>query len=198
MSQRNSHKIRCNVVPRCLQCLPTRSYSVDDGFEAIVCLLHIKVEIMSLFFGEFLTGFHLVQGDEPLYDLATMLEVLVGDFVDRLDHVRQKWMKCRFGDIIQSQCIKEGDEILCCGKDESSRRCSGLWWTRRYISRCIDFVCGQAYTQSFLCSWAFHLLSQYVTFSWHFHDLRPIFDRRCQGQRTPSTRFHRSKWICIA
>ena len=77
-------------------------YSIDDAgktgassvflqcrFEAIVSLVHIKLELTRLFLIEFLGCSHLIQGDQPLNDLALVLKLLICDLIDRLDDLHQ-------------------------------------------------------------------------------------------------------------
>ena len=66
--------------------------SGDDGLESVICLLHVESQISSLLLGQLLAGLHLVQGYQPLDDFASMLEILVGTFVYRLDHVGEERM----------------------------------------------------------------------------------------------------------
>ena len=67
--------------------MTARHTSVDSSLESIVRLLHVEAKVVCLLLSQLLARLHLVQRDKPLYDLASMLKVLVGDFVDGLDHV---------------------------------------------------------------------------------------------------------------
>jgi len=60
------------------------------SLEAIVGLVHIELELSRLLVVELLGRSHLVQGDEPLHNLALIFELLICDLVDRLDDFDQE------------------------------------------------------------------------------------------------------------
>lgn len=90
-------------------------------------------------------GLHLVEGDEPLDDLASVLKVLVGDAVNRLDDVRQKGVQLVLGEEAELYGVEEGDELLRRLEDEDAARvvCRGGGWSGGG-GGCIDGCGGHA------------------------------------------------------
>ena len=112
-----------------------------DRLEAVVSLLHIESQIMRLIFVQLRAALHLVERNEPLYDLATMVKVLVCNFVDGLYDIGQKRVQGGFRYHVKSEGIEEGDEVLSCSEDQTAGCCR--WWYG--ASRCNscdeDLIC---------------------------------------------------------
>jgi hypothetical protein len=130
---------------------------VDGCFEAIVCLLHVESQLGCGLFGKLLVRFHLVEGDEPLDDLAAMLEVLVADLIDRLDDIGEQRMQLGFGDHVQAEGIQKGDEVLGGGEDECAIGNDRSWDIDGLAVLGVDLIFGQANLQPVLCALAFDL-----------------------------------------
>lgn len=94
-----------------------RERSIQDGLEPLVGRVEIELQLSSLLWTEVFGGTHLVQRDEPLDNLALVLEITIGDPVHGLDGVDQDGMQRILGQDIHPDCIKQGDEVLRCGYD---------------------------------------------------------------------------------
>ena len=76
--------------------------SMNGRFESVVGLLHIKGQVSRLIVTQLLARLHLVECDQPLDNLTTMLKVLVSHLVHRLDDIGKKRMERRLGDHVES------------------------------------------------------------------------------------------------
>lgn len=131
------------------------SVLLQCGFEAIVSLIHIKLELARLFLIKLLGCSHLIQGDQPLHDLALVLKLLIRDLIDRLDDLHQQRVECVLLDKTDLDGIEESDEGFGCIDDEGGvgevalLRCRARWAL---------FDCnGYAYAQSLGRSWTIQL-----------------------------------------
>lgn len=110
----------------------TDDMSIKNSLEAIVCLIHVKLQVSGLLWGELLSSPHLIKSDEPLDDLAFVVEIPISDFVDCLDSLDQDGMESVFGQHVHLDCIEQGDEVLGCCHDVSGSY-TGTWelgdWT---------------------------------------------------------------------
>lgn len=84
--------------------------------------LNIKARLPGLILAQLLCRTHLIEGDEPLDDLAAVFEVAVGDFVDALDDFGEERVQAVFAVQVQFECVEEGDEVFGCGGDEGAGR----------------------------------------------------------------------------
>jgi hypothetical protein len=64
----------------------------DSRLETFVRLVHIKSELSNLLWAKLFRCPHLIQRDQPLNDLASIVKILVCDFVDGLDNITKKWV----------------------------------------------------------------------------------------------------------
>ena len=71
---------------------PHGKISVYSSFESIVRLLHIKSELPSFFFAQFFCCPHLIQCDQPLDDLASVIKISICNLINRLDDFGQEWV----------------------------------------------------------------------------------------------------------
>ena len=143
-------------------------YSIDDaeiagansvlfqcGFEAIVSLVHIKLELSRLLLIKLLGCSHLIQGDQPLNDLAFVLKLLVCDLIDRLDDLHQQRVECVLLDKTNLDGIEESDEGF--GRIDNEGRV-GEVALLCCCARGALFDCdGYAYAQSLGRSWTIQL-----------------------------------------
>src|SRR5699024_3748355 len=93
--------------------------------EPLVRLLNVHLELARLLLAQLLSGAHLVEGDEPLDNLAAAVKVLVGDAVDRLDHVGEERVELVRGQHAELDGVEEGDELLRRLEDQHAARVVG-------------------------------------------------------------------------
>lgn len=80
--------------------------------ESLVCLLDIHVQLSRLLLTQLLRSLHLVERNQPLDNLASVVKVLVRDLVDGLDDVGQQRMELVFRQQTQFDSIQECDKFL--------------------------------------------------------------------------------------
>ena len=102
-------------------------------------------------------------------------------------------MQLRFRDHVQSESVEECDEILGGSKDEGTRsyRGGGRMRLLPLTLRSIDFVDGEAYSQTLFGSRAFdlrHVKSGSTALASLY--IHPISDRRCLGLGTRGRQNH--------
>ena len=103
---------------------------MQNTLETIVGKLHIELQLTSLLRAQLFRHSHLVQSDQPLDDLALVLEVTVSDFVDGLDGVDKNGVQCLLGQHVQLDGVQQCDEALRCRHDMSGRGVVG--WLMAY------------------------------------------------------------------
>lgn len=75
-------------------------------------MFHVELELAHLVVVQLARRPHLVQGDEPLHNLALALEILIDDFVDCLDDLNQERVQRVLFDKANFDGIEQGDEGL--------------------------------------------------------------------------------------
>jgi hypothetical protein len=125
------------------------------GFEAIVSLVHIKLELSRLFFIKLLGCSHLIQGNQPLHDLALVLKLLICDLIDRLDDLHQQRVECILLDKTNLDGIEESDEGF--GRIDHKGRVGEVALLSCRARRALFDCNGYAYAQSLGRSWTIQL-----------------------------------------
>lgn len=98
---------------------------IQCGLETLIGLLDIKGKFPRLILAEFFSRPHLIERDQPLDDLATILKFSVRHFIDRLDNLGEQWVQSILRDHVQFQCIEESNKVLRCCQNETARCTSG-------------------------------------------------------------------------
>lgn len=99
--------------------------------EAIVGRVHVKLELARLLVAQLLGRPHLVQGNQPLHNLAFAFEIDVRDLVDSLYDLDKQRMQCVLLYQPNLDGIEQSDESL--GRVDDERRISkvaSLSWSR--------------------------------------------------------------------
>lgn len=98
------------------------SILLQCSLEAVVCLVHVELKLPSLLIVQLLGRPHLIQGDQPLNNLALVLEFLICNLVDRLDDLDKQRVQCVLLNQADLDSVEQGDECLCRVDNE---RCVG-------------------------------------------------------------------------
>lgn len=80
--------------------------------KALIRLLDVQVQLPRLLLAKFIRRLHLVQRNEPLHNLAPVVEILIRHTVHRLDHIREERMQLVLGQEAELDGVEEGDELL--------------------------------------------------------------------------------------
>ena len=70
--------------------------SCYGGLEPVICLFEVERYFPNLVFVQLLCRSHLVECDQPLYDPASMVEILIRDLVHRPYYLCKEWMQITF------------------------------------------------------------------------------------------------------
>lgn len=93
---------------RCVEPSPSR----QGASKTLVCLLNIQLQLSRLRLAQLLGGFHLIQRNQPLYNLASVFKVLVGYSVYRLDDIGEQGMQLVLGEETKLDRIQKCNEFL--------------------------------------------------------------------------------------
>jgi hypothetical protein len=89
-----------------------KSVLLQRSLEAVVCLVHVELELPGLLIVQLLRCPHLIEAYQPLDDLALVLELLVCNLVHRLDDLDEQRVQCVLLDQADLDGVEQGDECL--------------------------------------------------------------------------------------
>lgn len=128
----------------------SESILLQCSLKAIVCLIHVELELSCLLIVQLLRCSHLIQGDQPLDYLALVLEFLVCNLVHRLNDLDEQRVQCVLLDEAYLDSVKQSDK--CLGRVDNERCVSIVALLTCRTRRTLFDSDGDAYAQSFGCS----------------------------------------------